>query len=244
MGTTTADPRQRELDEALAALEGTAGPFGVRTIQDAQVRARYRDAIRDASAEIRAEVAAGRLTPTEGAARATAMRNEILDLSRRQSSEFYRALAERLKAQGKTLDELVERYAQRLYTRSAAALTSAERDAVMHEVIAAAGRDNVRVSSMLRFLGPASRGLIALSVGLAIYDIYTAPDRPKEALHQGVVAGSGMAGSYLLGAAGASLVCGPGAPVCVGVFVLVGGVGFALGADYFWRRAQPGDGHR
>ena len=238
------DSDRQHLQDALDALDSTALPLGLRGMQDAEARSFYRRAIRDAVAEIRAEVERGDLTPEQGAARARDVRNEIMELTRTRSSDIGRALAERLKQQGKTLEELTERYAQRLFSKPGAALTEAERGGVMREIIAAAARDNPRVSGMLRFLGPASRGLVALTVGLAILDVYRSPDRPREALHQGVPAGSGTLGSYAAGALGASLVCGPGAPVCVGIFVIVGGVGFTLGADFFWRRLQPGDGHR
>lgn len=35
----------------------------------------------------------------------------------------------------------------------------------------------------------------------------------------------------MLGGAAAGLACGPGAPVCVGVGALVGGIAFAVGVD-------------
>jgi len=165
-------------------------------------------------------------------------------LTRDRSSDFGRAVAERLKPQSPTFEELIARYAERLFQQAPEALTEAQRGAVMREIIAAAARDNARVSGMLRFLGPASRGVMALSLGLAIHDVYQAPNRPKEALHQGVVLGAGVGGSYVAGAVGVSLVCGPGAPVCAGVFILVGGIAFAAGADYFWRRLDATGGTR
>ena len=85
---------------------------------------------------------------------------------------------------------------------------------------------------------------MALSLGLAVYDIYRAPDRPKEALHQGVVLGAGLGGSYIVGAVATSFICGPGAPVCAGIFITVGAIGFSAGADYFWRRATTIGGRR
>ena len=86
---------------------------------------------------------------------------------------------------------------------------------------------------------PAARGVVALSIGLAIYDIYRAPDHGREALHRGALAGAGLDGSLLIGAVGTSLVCEPGAPVCAAVFALVGGVAFTLGANYWWQRLGP-----
>ena len=244
MASIATDDRSRPLEDALTALEGTAFPFGIRTVQDAQARESYRAAIREAADEIRAQVKSGKMTPSQGAAQAQAMRNEIMAMTRDHTSEFGRAWAESIKKTGKTFEELIEIYAQRLFTKPAAALTAVERDSVMHEIIAAAARDNAKVTGMLRFLGPASRGLMALTIGLAIYDIYKAPDRPKEALHQGIVIGSGVAGSYIAASAAGSLVCGPGAPVCLGVLIVVGGISFSLGADYFWRRGQAGDGDK
>ena len=234
----------RELEDALTALDGTVLPLSLRGVQEASVRRQYAAAIKAAVAEIRGEVASGALTPEQGAVRAGQVRNIILAQSRARSSELGRAWAEAIKQEGKTFPELVEKYAQRLFQKAPAALSEAERDGVMREIIGAAARDNAQVSGALRFLGPASRGLVALSIGLAIYEVYESPDRPREALHQGVLIGSGAVGSYVVGALGVSLVCGPGAPVCAGVFLVVGGIGFALGADYFWRRLQPGEPKR
>lgn len=56
-------------------------------------------------------------------------------------------------------------------------------------------------------------------------------ERPgREAVRQGVGIGAGIGGS-MLGGAAAGLACGPGAPVCVGVGALVGGIAFAVGVD-------------
>ncbi len=85
---------------------------------------------------------------------------------------------------------------------------------------------------------------MALSLGLAVYDIYRSPDRPREVLHQGVVLGAGLGGSFIEGAVATPLVCGPGVPPCAGAFILVGGITFSAGADYFWHKLAPADGSR
>lgn len=238
------DASRQRLEDALTALDGSALPFASRFIQDDRARQQYRQSIREAIAEIRADVASEQLTPEQGALRARQLRDEIMNLTRERSSDLGRAVAERLKPQSPTFEELIARYAERLFQQTPEALTETQRGAVMREIIAAAARDNVRVSGMLRYLGPASRGVMALSLGLAIYDVYQSPNRPKEALHQGVVLGAGMGGSYVVGAVGVSLVCGPGAPICAGVFILVGGIAFAAGADYFWHRLDATGGTR
>ena len=239
------------LQEALDALDATVLPFGLRGIQEAGVRSFYRRAIHDAVAEIRAEVGRGVLTVEQAAIRAQQVRNEILELARIRSSELGRSIAEWLKLHGKTMEELTEYYARKLFSKAGAELTEIERSGVMREIIAGAARENPGIRNLLRFLGPACRGVVALTIGLAIYAIYKSPDWPREALHQGVVAGAGVGGA-LVGGLGATLACAAAAPVCVGGFILVGSVGgavvtdhyFPLAADFFWRRLHPGDGHR
>jgi hypothetical protein len=230
------DPARRRLGDALLALEAAGVPFAARAINDEAVRQQYRRSIQDAVQEIIAEVDSGQVSAEIAAARAVDMRNTLMDLARQRSSDLGRAIAEQLKPSGKTLEELIAYRARQLFNKAPEALTGEQRTAVMREIIAGAARDRPAVTGALRFLGPASRGLVALSIGLAIYDIYEAPDHLKEAGHQGVVAGAGLGGSLVVGALGTSLVCGPGAPVCAGIFVLVGGVAFSVGADFWWRR--------
>jgi hypothetical protein len=229
---------QKHLHDALFAMEAEGNAFAARCIKENAVRQQYRRSIQDAVAEIEADVDSGSITAEQGAQRAVWIRNNLMDLSRSGSSEVGRAFAESLKREGKTFAELLEYRASQLFDKTPAALTAEERTAVMRAIIAGAARDNVEVTNALRFLGGASRGLVALSVGLAVYDIYQAPDRGKEAVHQGILAGAGLGGGYVVGALGVSLVCGPGAPICAGVFVLVGGAAFTLGADYWWHRLQ------
>jgi hypothetical protein len=235
---TSDTPAQKRLHDALFALEAVGDSFAARCINDNAVRQQYRRSIQDAVAEIEADVNSGSVDVEAAAEHAVLLRNNLMDLSRSRSSEVGRAFAKSLKSEGKTFAELLEYRASKMFGKIPAALTAEERTAVMRAIISGAARDNVEVTNALRFLGGASRGLVALSVGLAIYDIYQAPDHEKETVHQGILAGAGLGGGYVVGALGVSLVCGPGAPICAGVFVLVGGAAFTLGADYWWHRLQ------
>ena len=230
------DPSRRRLGEALLALEAAGIPFAARMINDDNVRRQYRRSIQDAVREILSDVELGTISADAGAARASDVRNSLMELSRLRTSDVGRAMAQRLKVQGKTLPELIAKYARDMFRTTPEALTGEQNTAVMRGIIEAAARDNPGVTNTLRGLGLASRGLVALSVGLAIYEIYRSPDPVREAGHQVVVVGAGAVGSVIVGALGTSLVCGPGAPVCAGIFVVVGGVAFALGADYWWHR--------
>ncbi|PCM43754.1 hypothetical protein CPA50_15470 [Marinobacter sp. ANT_B65] len=86
-------------------------------------------------------------------------------------------------------------------------------------------------------MGRAGKSFIALTIALAVYNIATAEDKLLASAKESAVIGGGLLGSVAGGAA-AGLACGPGAPVCVGIGVFVGGVMFAIGAeitfDSFW----------
>jgi hypothetical protein len=233
------DPARQRLGEALVALNAAVNPFAARIINDAAVREQYRQGIRAAIREIIDDVNAGRISPETGALRAKQIRDVLMELARQRSSDVGRAMAESLKAQAPTFEQLIAYRARQLFSKALQALSSEERTAVMRAIIERAARDRPAVTSALRFLGPAARGVVALSIGLAIYDIYRAPDHGREALHRGALAGAGLDGSLLIGAVGTSLVCEPGAPVCAAVFALVGGVAFTLGANYWWQRLGP-----
>jgi hypothetical protein len=225
-------------DEALLLLESSFINFGERFIQDARVRENYVAEARKFSEEIVAEVKANVLTPKQGAERANQMRNTLLDAGRLKSSDVGTALAEAEKATGLALSELMEKYAQRFFNRPFAQLTAAEQDGVFIEIAKASGRPNPKFTSAARNFGKVGRGLVVVSIAIAAYSIATS-DRPgRESVRQGTSAGIGFLGS-IAGGAAAGFVCGPGAPVCVGVGALIGGVAFAFGAeltfDWLWQ---------
>ena len=74
------------------------------------------------------------------------------------------------------------------------------------------------------------RGLIFVSVAFAVYNVATAENKGRQVVKEGATAGAGVLGG-MAGGAVAGLACGPGAPVCVGVGIFVGGAIAALGAD-------------
>jgi hypothetical protein len=218
------------LDNALLMLESEAVNFSVRFIGDASVRANYVAQATQFAEETVALVNSGALTPRQGAERAHAMRNSLLDAGRLKSSDIGRAAAELEKATGLTLEQLTTKYAKQLFTKEFAQLTAAEQDQVLLAVVRASGRPNAQFTAAARNLGKVGRGLVLVSIAMAAYSIASS-DRPgREAVKQGTTAGLGFLGS-LAGGAAAGLVCGPGAPVCVGIGAVIGGAAFAFGAD-------------
>jgi hypothetical protein len=219
-----------ELSEALRLVEFDAANFAQRFIQDSIVRANYISRAQQFSQELGQKVLAGELTAEQAFREAHAMRNSLLEASRLHSSDIGRAVAHAEKASGVTCEELLARYADRLFKQPFRDLSAAQQDAVFMEIVRAAGTPNPRFNALAMRLGTVGRGLLVVSIAFAVYDIASS-DRPgRETARQAVGLGVGFLGSVAGGAA-AGLVCGPGAPVCVTIGVFAGGLAFAVGAD-------------
>jgi hypothetical protein len=219
------------LQLALDSLRTEFLNFAQRFIQDKDVRAEYVAKAEEASEDVLKRVKAGELTVAEGAAEANETRNGLLQAARLKSSDIGNAAAQAEKASGLTMDELITKYSSDLFHKEFSALGTAEQDAVFLKIIEKAGQPNPKWTRITMQLGEAGKGLIIISIALSVYSI-AASDRPgREAVKQGVGAGVGFLGS-LAGGAAAGLVCGPGAPICVGVGAFVGGLVFVVSSDF------------
>ena len=224
------------LKMALTALEAKALNFGRAFINDASVRENYVRKIRQMSEEILADVRAGRASAEAGAELARDLRNHIMEQVRAQSSFIGRAAAERLKASGKTIEQLIEETSKKLFPGSNFSdLTRPQRRKVFEAIIESSGRSRPTVTVKIarwRFMG---RACLIFTIAVSTYNIWTAKNRVHAGLREGLVLGGGAAGGALAGAA-TGLVCGPGAPVCSSVLFVVGGIMGALAgtatADY------------
>lgn len=220
-------PRQR-FREALDALQAECLAFAVRFINDATVRARYIEAVRAVAADMTFRAESGHMSWDDAANEANRQRNLIMEAARYRTSDVGRARAQKMKAQGLTLEALIERHAREMFGKPPAALSPAERERVMRRILQGVARARPGVSRDIARLGRLGRGLFWLSIGIALYDVATAEDPAQQAVEEGAVLGAGFAGS-VAGGAVAGLVCGPGAPICVTVGVVVGGAFFAFG---------------
>jgi len=228
---TTGDAEANtELSAALDALRADAFAFGTRFVKDAKVRRAYLEAVRDAANELAWRARSGQISYTQAATEANAIRNALLETARSQTSEVMRAYVKTLKAEGLTLESLIARHAKDLFGKSPAVLTTVERDKVMRRILEGAARARPSATAGAKMVGRLGRGLIWLSVGIAFYNIWEAEDPGKQAVKEGAILGAGLAGA-MAGGAAAGLVCGPAAPVCSGIGVLVGGALFAFGAS-------------
>jgi len=230
--TSPASSDNRALEEALAGLQGTASQFGATCINDARARLQYARDIAAVPGELRAAINAGRVSVGDAAAQAVALRNRIMELARRRSSPTARAYAMRLKREGRSVSELSEKYAQRLYGDPFSALSERRQASVFKEIIQASSRPDEGVMRLAKQLGRAGRRLLLVSLAVAVYDVAEADDKPREVIRQGALAGAGVIGGWTVGSAAvATGVCAATAPVCVGAMMFVGGLLATYGAD-------------
>lgn len=229
---------RNHVDEAIDAMQAEATNFGYRFINDSRVRANYMSTIRQYSAEIRGAIARGEMTAQEGAEAASAMRNHILDAARLKTSDIGRAAAVNLKAQGLTLPQLLEKYAQSMFKKSFSALSDVQKEQVYLSIVESSGKARPAVNLKTQRLGRLGRGLMVISIGIAVYNISTAEDKLDAAGREGAGIGGGILGGALGGAA-AGAMFGPGAVVAVPVGVFIGGIAGALGADFLYDWMKP-----
>jgi hypothetical protein len=226
---------RQTFERSVSTLQGDMTMAGSAAIQDSNVRLDYQRQIERLFTDLRRDAEARRTTWAEAAEQASITRNATMELMRSRSSAIGRAMAEKLKAEGKTLNELIARYTIKRFGRSAQfdSLGAGERDLVFADIVQAGARANPQVSARVLLLSRAGRGLILLSVAISVYNIYTADDHVAAAGKEVAVTGGGIVGG-MAGGALAGLACGPGAPVCVTVGAFVGGAVVAIGIDAWW----------
>ena len=233
--TKTESSDQNIFERAIRALETEIANIGAHATIDGQARQAYARQIKRMADELRTEARSGRISWKQAAEQAEEARNLIMDIIRGRSTPVGRALAQQIKSEGKTLNELVGRKTQQLFGRGATfqSLTHSQQQAVYGAIVESAGKSNPKVSATMQRLSNAGKGLIVLSLGLSIYRIAVAEDKVDAAAQEAAITGAGIGGG-MAGGAIAGLACGPGAPVCVGVGAFVGGALAAFGVSYFW----------
>ncbi len=146
-----------------------------------------------------------------------------MEVIRTRSTPVGLAIAQQMKQQGRTLNELIAKKSQALFGKgvSYSNLTLEQQNKVYSEIVKSAGKSDLKVTAAMKKLSRAERELLFLSIALSVYTVATAENKfdaaGKEIAITGVGIGGGIAGGALAG-----LACGPGAPVCVtvGAFVV------------------------
>lgn len=231
------DKLPSELRDQLQLLESAANNFGLRITMDSYTRKKYIRSIDAMSKEILRDYEKGLYSLKESAQRASALRNEIMAITRKHSTELGKAISVKMKPHGLTFTQALESKSKKLYARRFNTLSKPEQSKVYLEVVYSSGRDNSVASSSIKYLGKAGRLFLILSLGLVTYDVYHAKDRKKALVYNAAIF-SGSAATSAAGGGAAGLACGPGAPICVTIGIFIGGIIGAIGTQYFMSKTD------
>ena len=102
--------QNRELFEnALRGIEADIANVGVHLTIDSHARQVYAKQIKAMTVELRSNAMAGRIPWSKAAAQAQETRNVIMQIIRTRSTPVGLSMAQQLKREGKTLNELIAR---------------------------------------------------------------------------------------------------------------------------------------
>lgn len=229
------------LNKAIAGLEGAAASFARDCIKDGNLRASYNVNIKRVVGEVRQNVVNRKISLYEASKFCNQIRNRIMDEIRAALSPTTRAYSVKLKSQGKSFEYLAEKNSQEIFKKSYSELSTRDKSKIHYAILSSAAKGNKRVNLESKLLKYTGRVLIVVTAAIAIYSIYHAEDRYKEAAKQAGIIGGGVAGGAAGGAV-ASVYCGPGAPVCFFAFAAVGAmVGGIIGSvvmEEFYEEAE------
>lgn len=222
-------------ENAVQALEAELANVGAHLTIDASARQLYAKQIRAMSNELRLSASSGRISWADAAEQANEARNLIMNIIRTRSTPVGLAIAQQMKLQGRSLNELVAKKTQSLYGKGVVfdTLPEDKKNKVFSEIVKSAGKSDHKVTSIMNNLSKAGKGLIFLSVALSVYTVATANNKFDAAGKEIAITGSSIAGG-IAGGALAGLACGPGAPVCVTVGAFIGGALAAFGVSAIW----------
>lgn len=222
-------------ESAIRALESEVANIGVYLELDSSARRAYANQIRSMALELKTQASLGKITWLNAAEQAQEVRNLTMEMIRSRSSPVGLAMAQRLKSEGKTLNELIAKKTKKLFGPKAVftKMTPTQQNSVYAEIVKVAGKSNPKVTAAMRKLTYAGRGLIVFSIALSIYTVTTADDKLNAAGRELAITGAGVGGG-VAGGALAGLACGPGAPVCVTIGAFAGGALVAFGVSIAW----------
>ncbi len=220
-------------ESIIKALRADVTSISIQFTLDTKARAAYTKSVAEMASKLRAQVLSGKISWHQAAKEANKTRNTIMEIMRTKSTPIGRAIAEKLKKEGKTLAEMLSRKSHELFGKEFNQLATSQQNKVYAEVVKSAGKANPKWSYLMKKVSYAGKALIVISVAISVHNIATAEDKVAAATREASVAGGGILGGAAGGAA-AGLACGPGAPVCVTAGALIGGVAGAFGVDYIF----------
>jgi hypothetical protein len=224
---------RKTFERSARSLETEIANAGAHLTIDGTARFAYTREIRRMTDKLREGASSGKISWAEAAEEAQEARNVVMEIIRGRSTPVGRAIAQRLKAEGKTLNELIARQTAKQFGAHAefARLPPGQQNSVYAAIVASAGKSNPKVTAAMGRLAHCGRGLLVVSLAMSVYTIANADDKVEASKAELAYTGAGIGGG-VAGGALAGLACGPGAPACVTVGAFVGGALAAFGVSF------------
>lgn len=224
-----------DFENKIRALETQISTIGIHLHIDARARMHYMQQVKAMANKLRDDALSGRISWEAAAKEAQETRNLVMEITRKHSTPVGRSIAEYLKKEGKTFNELIERNTYKLYGDKVIfdQLDDLQKNRVYAAIVKSAGTPRANVNNNMRALSNASRGLIVVAIAISVYNVAKAEDKLEAAGYEAATAGAGVVGG-IAGGAGAGFVCGPASPICVTVGAFVGGALAAFGVSFIW----------
>jgi hypothetical protein len=210
------------LERALESFEGVAVKFSADFIDDAKQRDNYNRNVKRVKAEVLKQVESGSISAKAGAEFCYEVRNKIMAETRAKTSVAGRAVAEKKKIISPALEKLLDEKSARQFGQKFSELSHRQQSTIHYEIIESSARPSAKFNVRNQALSTLGKVLIVVTVAYVVYDVVNAQNKAKEGIKQGAVMAGGLSGTILAGSA-ASLVCGPGAPVCAVALLIAGG---------------------
>ena len=210
--TVASKPVDRtNFDKVMDAMEAQAANIGAHLTVDSSARLAYTREIKRMAEQLKVDATSNRISWAQAAQQAQETRNLVMEIVRTRSSPVGRAMAQRLKSSGKTLNEIIALQATKTHGKSVkfSTLSPSQKNAIYAAVVASAARSNVSVTKAMSELSFVGRGVLGLSLALSVYDIATSNDKVGATKKEVLTTGAGIAGGAAGGAL-AGLACGPG----------------------------------
>jgi hypothetical protein len=226
---------RKAFEKEIESIEAQLANIGTYLTIDSSARLAYTREIKSMADRIRTEATSRRISWAQAAQQAQEARNLVMEVIRARSSPLGQAIAQRLKANGKTLNEIIARQTVKAHGNGAvfSSLSISQKNAIYAAVVTSAAKSNVSVTNAMSRLSFAGKGLLGLSIALSVYDIAIANDKVAATKLEIARTGASITGG-IAGGALAGLACGPGAPICVAVGAFAGGALAAFGVSSFW----------
>jgi hypothetical protein len=165
LGEATAVARvhfERDIEWLEQAL-GSAANGGFQFVYNPELRLAYQRKAREFAQDLKNQANRGAITWQQAATEANRVRNEVMHSIRAQSTAPFRAYAESLKREGKTLNDLIKEKTLKKYGHANFhALAEAQKGEIYKQIVESAAKSNPGVNITAQRLSYLGRTLMLL----------------------------------------------------------------------------------